>query len=113
MYPKVHPCELVLGIKLLFELIDLSGTSIRWVSEFKYLCVVVRHGIRFGINIHQNRIIFFRSFNALSAKLGSSNNPDTLLNLMKTNCLSILLYNVEAVHLTKTNVHDLFMFPSK
>ena len=89
------------------ELTDLSGTPIRWVSEFKYLGVVVRHGIRFGINVHQNKVKFFRSFNALFAKLGSSNNPDTLLNLMRTNCLSILLYNVEAVHLTKTNVHDL------
>ena len=55
----------------------------------------------------KTKLIFFRSFNALFAKLGSSNNPDTLLNLMKTNCLSILLYNVEAVYLTKTNVHDL------
>ena len=89
------------------DLTDLSGTPIRWVSEFKYLGVVVRHGIRFGINVHQNKVKFFRSFNALFAKLGSSNNPDTLLNLMRTNCLSILLYNVEAVHLTKTNVHDL------
>ena len=89
------------------ELTDLCGNPIRWVSEFKYLGVVVRHGIRFGINVHQNKVKFFRSFNALFAKLGSSNNPDTLLNLMRTNCLSILLYNVEAVHLTKTNVHDL------
>ena len=41
------------------ELIDLSGTPIRWVSEFKYLGVVVKHGIRFGISVHQNKVNFF------------------------------------------------------
>ena len=43
------------------ELTDLSGTPIRWVSEFKYLGVVVKHGIRFGMNVHQNKVEFFRS----------------------------------------------------
>ena len=89
------------------ELSDLSGTPIQWVTQFKYLGVVVKHGINFGINIHQNKVKFFRSFNAIFAKLGSSKNPDTILNLMRTNCLNVLLYNLEAVHLTKTNIHDL------
>ena len=40
-------------------------------------------------------------------KLGSLNNPDTLIHLIKSNCLSVLLYNVEAVHLSKTNVNEL------
>ena len=56
------------------ELYALSGTPIQWVTEFKYLGVVVKHGINFGINIHQNKVKFFGSFNAIFAKLGSSKN---------------------------------------
>ena len=40
------------------ELTDLSGTPIRWVSEFIYLGVVVKHEIRFGINVHQTKLNF-------------------------------------------------------
>ena len=49
----------------------------------------------------------FRDQKLQISSLGSSKNPDTILNLMRTNCLSVLLYNLEAVHLTKTNIHDL------
>ena len=108
MFLKAPHCEIGARHKIVIpELFDVSGTSIKWVTEFKYLGVVVKHGISFGINIHQNKVKFFRSFNAIFAKLGSSNNPDTILNLMRTNCLSVLLYNLESVHLTKTNIHDL------
>ena len=88
-------------------LLDLQGASIHWVAEYKYLGIVVKSGLNFKVNVHQNKVKFFRTFNALFAKLGSINNPDTLIHLVKSNCLSILLYNIEAVHLSRTNINEL------
>ena len=57
--------------------------------------------------MHQNEVKFLSTFNAPFAKLGSLSNPDTLLHLVKSNCLSVLLYNIEAVHLSRTNINEL------
>ena len=89
------------------ELYDLSDNSIQWVNEMKYLGVVLKHGMNLKINVHQNKVKYFRAFNAIFAKLGSSGNPDTLVHLIKSHCLSVLLYNLEAVHLSISNLNDL------
>ena len=71
--------------------------TISWLYYIMYL----------KINVHYNKVKFFTSFNAIYAKLGSSASAETLVHLLKTNCLSALLYNLEAVHLTKTNINQL------
>ena len=95
-----HKCDAI-------ELYDLFNNSIQWVNEMKYLGVVLKHGMNLKINVHQNKVKYFRAFNAIFAKLGSSSNPDTLVHLIKSHCLSVLLYNLEAVHLSKSNLNDL------
>ena len=46
------------------ELLNLFGAPIQWVSECKYLGVVIKHGVNFRMNVHQNKMKFFRTFNA-------------------------------------------------
>jgi hypothetical protein len=89
------------------ELSDLSKNSIQWVNEIKYLGVVLKHGINLKINVHQNKVKYFRAFNAIFAKLGSTSKPDTIVHLIKSHCLSVLLYNLEAVRLSKSNINEL------
>ena len=89
------------------ELSDLSKNSIQWVNEMKYLGVVLKHGIHLKINVHRNKVKYFRAFNAIFAKLGSTSNPDTIVHLIKSHCLSVLLYNLEAVRLSKSNINEL------
>ena len=62
------------------------------------------------INLYSNKVGFFLSFNCIFAKIGNSNNVDTVVELMKCNCLSVLLYCLEAVNLTKTDLNYL-QFP--
>ena len=59
------------------------------------------------INVHQNKVKYFRAFNAIFAKLGSTGKPDTIVHLIKSHCLSVLLYNLEAVRLSKSNINEL------
>ena len=88
-------------------LFNLSRTCIPWVDEIKYLGVYLVHGTYLKINVHQNKVKFSRAFNAIYAKLGSTASAETLVHLLKANCLSVLLYNLEAVYLTKTNINQL------
>ena len=51
-------------------LLVLHGAPSQWVAEYKYSGVVVKRGLNFKVNVHQNKVKFFRTFNALFAKLG-------------------------------------------
>ena len=51
-------------------LLVLHGAPMQWVAEYKYLGVVVKRGLNFKVNVHQNKVRFFSTFNALFAKLG-------------------------------------------
>ena len=53
------------------------------------------------------RLHFFVILIPFYAKLGSSASADTLIHLMKSNCLSSLLFGMESVRLSKTDVHNL------
>ena len=64
------------------------------------------------VNLHINKVKFYQSFNNIFAKLGASKSFDTMVQLMKTNCLSVLLYSLESVYLTKDNINNL-EFPLK
>ena len=91
-------------------LVVAGGVSISWVSEIKYLGVVISQGLFLKVNVHYNKVKFFNSFNSLYAKLGNQYSIDTLIHLLNTNCLSTLLYGLEAFNLTKSNFNDL-QFP--
>ena len=90
--------------------ITLKDGLIPWNFEIKYLGVVLSQASYLKINLHSNKVGFFRSFNGIFAKIGNSNIVDTIVELMKCNCLSVLLYCLEAVNLTKTDLNYL-QFP--
>ena len=85
----------------------LNENTIPLVDELKYLGVTLFHGNYLRVNIHGNKVKFFRSLNSIYAKLGNSANAETLVHLMKSNCLSALVYSLESVKLTKTNIDKL------
>ena len=54
-----------------------------------------------------NKFAFFRNFNSIYARLGSFASAETLIHLMKSNCLSSLLFGLESVRLSRTDVNNL------
>ena len=85
----------------------ISNSVISWQHELKYLGVVFNSACYLKLNVHKNKVKFFQSFNSIYSKLGSSNCKDTIVHLMRTNCLSVLMYGLESVELTKSNVNSL------
>ncbi|MFZ2538725.1 MAG: reverse transcriptase family protein, partial [Oscillospiraceae bacterium] len=87
--------------------IMIGNEKISWSHEIKYLGVYFQQSSYLKINVHSCKVKFFQAFNNIFAKIGSTSSIDTIVQLLKSNCLSVLLYNLEAVQLTKTNLNNL------
>jgi len=76
--------------------------SLPMVSGVKYLGVVISAGKRFKISIHLKRMKFYRAFNALWSKVGGKAPDIVILHLIRSFCLPILLYGLEAVPVSES-----------
>jgi len=54
-----------------------------------------------------NVLAFHRAVNAIFGKVGRTSSEEVLLQLVKSKCLPILLYSLEACPLTKTDLKSL------
>ena len=77
------------------------------MNEFKYLGVVLAQGTHLKVNVHHNKVNFFKSFNNSSGKLGNSCSVESIVHLMKVSCLTDMLYNLESVVLDKSDLNKL------
>jgi hypothetical protein len=71
-----------------------SHDALKLVCVLKYLC-------------HKKRLKFFRAFKAIYASIGASATHVVLTHLLQSFCLPILLYGLEPVSLSKSNLHTL------
>jgi len=85
----------------------LVNETITWASELPYLGLVMKSGKNFKCCFHLKKIKFFRSVNGILSKLGSAPPINITLTLLNTNCNPILLYGLEALKLTKSDVNAL------
>ena len=85
----------------------LSANNISWCFEIKYLGIVFQQANYLKVNVHSCKVKFFQAFNSIYGKIGNGNSFDTIVHLLKSNCLSVLLFNLESVNLTKTNLNNL------
>jgi hypothetical protein len=88
----------------------MGDEEIPWVHEIKYLGVVFSQASYVKVNLHTNKVKFFYTFNGIFAKIGSARNVDTITQLMRSNCLCHLVFNLESVQITKTDLNNL-QFP--
>ena len=58
----------------------------------------------FKCSLHYAKRAFHRAANAIFGKVGRTSLEEVLLQLIKSKCLPILLYSLEACPLTKTDL---------
>ena len=87
--------------------LELLNDDIPWKSEIKYLGIMFRQASTLKVNLHSNKVKFFQAFNSIYAKLGKACNVDTIVHLLKSNCLSTLLFNLESINLSKSDINNL------
>ena len=74
----------------------LGTETIKHTDSMTYLGVCFTQGRLLRFNYANAKANFYRAFNSLYQKCASSNNEVVLIHLLKTICLPILLYAVEA-----------------
>ena len=77
--------------------LELNGTRIEWVSEWKYLGVVLKSGTVFNCSITDRVKSFYRSLNGILRVEGQSDDL-IMLRLIEAHCLPILTYAIEIIH---------------
>jgi hypothetical protein len=87
--------------------LSASGSTIKWVTEAKYLGIYIRSGQKFACNFDKQKAKFYRAANCIFAKLGNLNNIPVTLHLVHSIALPTLTYALEAIPLTKTQVLSL------
>ena len=77
--------------------LKLNGTLIDWVSEWKYLGIVLKSGPTFNCSVKEKIKSFYRSLNGILRVEGQSDDL-ILLRLIEAHCLPILTYGIEIIH---------------
>jgi len=85
----------------------LKDSIIPWTTEGKYLGIYIVAAGKFKCSFDTAKIKFYKSANAILAKLGNSNNKPVTLKLISTMALPCLTYALEALSLNKTELTTL------
>jgi len=86
--------------------ISVGGTQISWSTSFRYLGVTIRSGSAFTVDCKPVRAKFYRSFNSLFSKIPKAD-EHIIVSLVKTYCISLVLYSLEAVCLNRSSLNQL------
>ena len=73
-----------------------EGMPIPWRDTCRYLVVYLTCAKKFQANFDHAKSNFYRAFNGIMAKAGRSLSHDIMVHLLRSKCLSILLYGTEA-----------------
>jgi len=78
------------------ELVTASGKCLKWVNRCRYVGVFFTSGCTLRCCFYDAKCQFFRAFNAIFTKTGRCASEPVILSLLRSKCMPILLYAVEA-----------------
>lgn len=85
----------------------LGHVPLAYVSSCKYLGVQIVSGKSFGCSVDNARHKFYRMFNCLYSRTSMASSELLTIQLMRTYCLPVLLYGMEAVSIKRADVNSL------
>ena len=86
--------------------IHIGVTHLECSDSVNFLGSKLVSGSKFSVALDINKVKFFGNANKIFGKLGTSNVP-VLMKLVESHCISSLLYNLEVVDLTKSQINSL------
>ncbi len=84
--------------------LTLSGFQIAYVEQTKYLGVMLKTAKKFKCLLDHVKAKFYRSFNAIYYRARNAGSELVCVHLLKSVCLPALLYVVEVLPLTKSDI---------
>lgn len=88
------------------SMLSVGDQSIPWSKQLIYLGVTISSGNKFVIELKPCRSKFYRSFNSIYSKIFRSN-EFLIVSLVKTFCVSIVMYSLDALVLNSTCLNSL------
>ena len=85
------------------NLITDSGDELKWVQECRYPGLYLASARRFKCSWHNAKCAFYRAFNAIFGRLGRSASSDVVLHLVRSKCIPVLLYGLDACPINATD----------
>jgi len=82
----------------------LAGVELAYVPQSKYLGVVLKSAREFKCSFDQAKIKFYRCFNAMYYRAKNATSELVCVHLLTTICLPALLYAVEVIPVTKSDI---------
>ena len=74
----------------------VSGFKFEWVDNCRYLGVFFVSGRQFRCSFDNAKSSFFTSFYSIFSKIWRLASEDAVINLLRSKCIPVLLYCVEA-----------------
>ena len=92
--------------KVFCSTVSIDGISIPWSNSMKYLGIVFISGKSLSFDFKTSRSNFFRCFNSIFSKISRASET-VIVSLLKSNCIPILMYGVEALDLKSSTLYSL------
>ena len=77
------------------NLVTRNGKKLEWVSEVRYLGVYIVSSFKFKCCFDNGKKSYFRSFNAIYGRVGTAASEETVLHLIKSQCIPALTYGLD------------------
>ena len=84
-----------------------SGNELKWVEKCRYLGVYLVSARRFKCSWHNAKCEFYHAFNDIFGWLGRSASSEVVLHLMRSKCIPVLLYGLDACPINATDFKSL------
>ena len=68
----------------------------KWVESARYLGVYLVSSTNFKCSFSHNKAGFFKAFNSIYGKIGRSSSEEVIFELIKSKCLPVLMYRLDA-----------------
>ena len=89
------------------HIITSDGRKLLWSNEIRYLGVILKSARQYSCSFGHAKRSFYRAFNAVFGKVGRVASEAVTVELLKTKCLPVLYYGLEACPLNKSDVKSL------
>ena len=83
------------------------GQTIQWETELKYLGIHIVCSRGFKCALTAAKRLFYKAANAVFCKIGGRSSEDVILQLIRSKCMSAILYGLEACPLRLSDYNSL------
>jgi len=89
------------------EITPSTENSIFWVNQMRYLGVFFVKSRVFKCDLDHVTRSFYRAANAIFGRIGRIASEEVIIQLIKSNCIPVLVYGLEICPLTKSDLKSL------